>query len=148
MTSTSINELKWIHDCKMQYFSVQPDSGAGQTMTLTLKCPNDLGYPLWDGKTIRLYAFDIAVLRYLALGIMAEVETIDAIREGVSRAFQETTSEARALGIKFPTTALTFVFHSGSSIEVLCKEIKVSIVDPLSSPGTETGGTDRLCLDP
>jgi hypothetical protein len=124
MQSTTLTELEWVHDCTLLGVIYDTLSDAGRSITLTMRCPTDLGYPAWEGKDLVLTAIDVAVSKHVLWGV-AGPETIDAVRSGVSTSLRESTEEVRRAGGRFPSLEVTISFHSGSSLEVVCRELRI-----------------------
>ena len=126
MRPTTLKELEWIHDCLLLNALYDASSESGRSITLTMRCPTDLGYAPWAGRSLVLAAIDIAVSQHIVFGL-AGTETIDAIRPGVSTGLQESTREARRAGVRFPDVEFTISFHSGATLEVICRDLQVEI---------------------
>ncbi len=126
MQPTTLKELEWIHDCTLITVVYDASNDTSQSIKLTMRCPHDLGYSPWQGKTIQLVAVDVALVKYLVFGV-AGAETIDAVRSGISKEAQESTLEARRMGVRFPSMECTICFHSGSVLEVICQELQVDV---------------------
>jgi hypothetical protein len=41
---TTLTELEWIHDCTLLSVFFDTSSDDGRSVTLTMRCPTDLGY--------------------------------------------------------------------------------------------------------
>jgi hypothetical protein len=128
MQPTTFEELEWIHDCTVLSLFFDTSSDAGRSIALTMRCPTDLGYAPWEGKKLVLAAIDVALSKHVLRGAVAGPETIDAIRAGVSTALRESTMKARQIGVRFPNLEFSISFHSGSSLEVICRELQVDVV--------------------
>jgi hypothetical protein len=128
MQSITLQELEWIHDCVL--FDVVYDAAKDsvRSVKLTMDCPRDLGYAPWEGKKLVLFANDVWLMNHTARGGIAGLEIIDAIRSGISNATQESTKEARRLGMQFPNVELSVSFTSGSEIEIICRTLEVDIL--------------------
>jgi hypothetical protein len=126
MRPTALAELEWVHDCTLLSVLYDTSSDAGRWITLTMRCPTDLGYAPWEGKKLVLAAIDVAVSKHV-LWSVAGPETIDAVRAGVSTDVRENTVDARRIGARFPSLEFTISFHSGSSLEVICRELQVEV---------------------
>ena len=118
-------QLDWVHDCALISIQYEASDSATRSLAVTLRCPPDLGLAAWAGKTLIIFAVGVAAVKLEAWSIVADGETMEAIREGVSPAMDESTAEARRMGIEFPGTRLTFVFQSGSSLEVICETVQI-----------------------
>jgi len=119
--STTIDELAWLHDSEVRAISITIAPSGERVVTLSLTC-GDLGYPRWNEKAIDVIAFDVITMRYELIGRQTAPETLDTVNCGV-------TSATASLQAKHPTTspiAMTFVFHSGSAMEITCETLEVS----------------------
>jgi hypothetical protein len=123
----TLKELEWIHDCIVSVVAYNA-GGNEKLINIAMSCPDDLGFAPWEGRQLELVAVDVAIANYSILGWSVEEETVDAIRPGISRAVQDSTAEARRRGICYPNLEFTVSFHSGSSLEVICRELRIDIV--------------------
>ena len=96
---------------------------------LTIDCHPDLGYPPWNGKSLVLAAVDVYVSEHIVFAI-ANPESIDAIRPGVSVELRARIARAIQMGARFPGLALTVSFHSGSSLQLICRQLMVGAAPP------------------
>jgi hypothetical protein len=126
MQATTLTELEWIHDCTVLSVFYDTANDAGRSITLTMDCPSDLGYAAWEGRQLVLAAIDVAVAKHVLWGV-ARPETIDAVRAGVSTSVRESTEKWRRKGARFPNLEFTISFHSGSSLEVICRELQIEV---------------------
>jgi hypothetical protein len=69
MQATTLKELEWIHDCALLGVLYDTSSDAGQSIRLTMRCPTDLGYAPWAGKTLVLAAIDVAMSKHIVCGV-------------------------------------------------------------------------------
>src|SRR5580658_3324914 len=115
MQSISMDELRWIHDCTLLKMVYDASSDAGRSVTLIMRCPRDLGYEPWNGKNLTLIATKVAMANQLIWGT-GGVETIDAIRPGISDVMRRSIDEAQKMGARFPELELSISFHSGSTL--------------------------------
>jgi hypothetical protein len=126
MQPTNLKELEWLHDCVLLHVVYDIPSNAGWSIKLAMRCPADLGYAPWEGKTLTVTAIDVATSTHVVHGVAGQ-ETIDAIRPGISAALRESTMEGRRMGIRFPDLEFTVCFHSGSAIQVICQKLQVDV---------------------
>ena len=131
MQLTTLEQLKWIHDCVLVGLAHEISSDGVRLIRLTIECPPDLGYEPWEGKTLLLAAVDVAVSQYF-LWSVAGPETIDAIRPGVLTDIRARMTEAKEMGMRFPGLEFLISFHSGSLLEVVCKELQVEVISLVS----------------
>jgi len=126
-STTLITELNWIHDCTVLSIMYRPSSGQLPSIRLAIRCPNDLGYAPWEGKDLTLVAIDVAMSKHVVCGVGGP-ETVDAIRPGISAALRDDTMEAKRMGVHFPPLEFTISFHTGSALEIICRELGVEVV--------------------
>jgi len=126
MQKIIVDELAWIHDCVLLNVVYDASGDGGRTVKWTIRCPEDLGYAPWQGKDLVLIAVDVAMLRHFVWGVAGR-ETVDAIRPGISDAAQESTTDAREAGVRFPDVEFTMVMHTGSSMEVICSKVEIGV---------------------
>jgi hypothetical protein len=115
-------ELGWIHDCSLSritYIGSDP-----REITIEISCPADLGYPPWEGKTVEVIATGVRASRHTMIGTVG-TDMVDAVRPGISSEFENYLAPARKVGWKFPPTAFTVAFTSGSTMELVCEQVTV-----------------------
>jgi hypothetical protein len=127
MESTTLKELEWLHDSIVFSVIYDASNSLGRMVKLAIRCPADLGFAPWEGKTLVLVATDVVVSKHVVWGWVTAPETIDAVRPGVTTAVRESTMEARRMGERLPNLEFTICFHSGSMLEVICRDIQVEI---------------------
>jgi hypothetical protein len=126
MQPTTLKELEWIHDCVLTSLLYDISNDAGRSLKLTMRCPEDLGYAPWNGKTLVLTAIDVAIGSFFVCSVEGP-ETIDAVRAGISSTVRESTTAARRMGARFPNLEFSVSFHSGSELEIICQEIQIDV---------------------
>jgi hypothetical protein len=126
MQAISLDELRWIHDCTLLKIVYDASSSDGRSVTMSILCPRDLGYEPWNGRHLTLVSTKLAMAKQL-VWCTAGVETIDAIRPGISRETRQSIEEAQKRGARFPELELTISFHSGSTLELICQGMEFVI---------------------
>src|ERR1043166_7436912 len=97
VVNAEVNDyLDWLHDCDLQELQYDVSNPDERTLRLELICPEDLGYPPWEGKTLELKAMGVLLFRYTAWGYVIGLESMDAWRVGVSDATQVDLQRLRA----------------------------------------------------
>ena len=134
MQLTTLEELRWIHDCELLHLIYNAPGSGPRSIELTFDCPPDLGYAPWEGRRLVLVAVDILVSEHVVFAI-ANPESIDAIRPGVSAQLRERIAKAIQMGVRLPDLAVTVSFHSGSSLQLICRQLMVGVAPPESAPG-------------
>jgi hypothetical protein len=123
MQTTTLDELKWMHDCTVQHVVYDASGDAARSVKIAMYCPLDLGYEPWAGKKVTLVAGRVAFARHLVWGV-AGAETVDAIRPGISDSTRQSVDEAKRLGACFPGLEFTVSCHSGSTLEIICHSVE------------------------
>jgi len=126
MRETSLQELEWLHDCDVSKIAYDFARGDDRSIAVTMSCPEDLGYALWEGKTLTLALIDVRASRQFLWNTRGP-ESLDAIRAGISDEMRQEIVRATASGARYPGLECTLVFHSGSRIESICRELRVDI---------------------
>jgi hypothetical protein len=134
MQTVTLSELAWMHDCVLINIVYDASNDAGRNVTWTMRCPDDLGYASWEGKTIELTAVDVTMLRHFAWGVTGK-ETINAIRPGISDAAKDSTMDARNAGVCFPDVEFTMDMHTGSFVEVICSKLQIRAYESQGGDG-------------
>jgi hypothetical protein len=127
MQSTTLEQLDWLHDSVVHNVVYDASGDSGRLVKLAIRCHAQSGYAPWEGKDLVLAAIDVAVSKHTVWGWVTAPETIDAIRPGVSAAVRDSTLEARRMGARLPNLEFTISFHSGSLLEVICRELQVEV---------------------
>ena len=126
MRSINMSELDWIHDCQCDSIVHVFDRTDGRIIRLAIQCPADLGYAPWNGRTLTIEAIDVAVCHHI-LWSVAGLEAIDSINVGVSNSLRDSMSIPQAKGVRFPAQEFTISFRSGSTLEIVCRELRIHI---------------------
>lgn len=126
MQNVDVAVLEWLHDCCLETIVYEANTEGDRDVTLTICCPTDLGFALWAGKTLTIKATRVAASRHL-MHVYGSSDAVDAVRPEISVELRETVDAGRKMGIAFPTTEITVVFHSGSTLELICDAIQVEV---------------------
>jgi hypothetical protein len=127
MQSTTLEQLEWLHDSVVHNVIYDASGDSGRLIRLAIHCHPQSGYEPWEGKELVLAAIDVAVSKHSVWGCVTAPETIDSINPGVSASVQGSTMELRRSVANFRNLAFTISFHSGSSLEVICRELQVEV---------------------
>jgi hypothetical protein len=68
MQPTTLKGLEWVHDCVLQSVLYDTLENADRSIKITMRCPLDLGYAPWEGKSLALISINVAVSKHVALG--------------------------------------------------------------------------------
>ncbi len=142
MQLTTLEELEWIHDCELLHLTYNAPGSGPRSIELTFDCHPDLGYAPWEGKRLVLVAVDVFASEHFVFAI-ANSESIDAIRPGVSLQLRERLATAIQMGVYFPDLAVTVSFSSGSSLQLICRHLMVGVAPPESLSGVHSQPRDR-----
>ena len=105
--------VAWLHDCVVHELIYDMSTPNARTLVMTLDCPEDLSRSEWDGKTLRLTATEVYLVRFTGLGHVLGEEILDAWRPGVSDTTKLELERGREVGLTVPPLAFTVSFHSG-----------------------------------
>lgn len=119
--------LAYLHDCRVLKITYDVTDPKDRRLILLFRAPADLGYPAWDGKTLRFTACDVYLLQYFAAGNATARETLDRWNVGISESAQRELDRILA-GFTVPLMKFSLVFHSGSFLELVCKGLTVEPV--------------------
>jgi|ERR1700722_15067311 hypothetical protein len=125
---STLAELGWIHDCVVSRISYDPFGDGGRSIEFEVSCPDDLGYPPWEGRNLIVVTGNVAVVKCMIWGWVNSPETIDAIRPGVSDSIKQDMTRASAAGARIPSLEFTVSLHSGSSFEIVCEKLFVQVL--------------------
>ncbi len=126
MRATSLEEVAWLHDCDVTKIAYEFTRDDGKSIALTMRSPDDSGYAPWEGKTLTLVLVDVKASRQFLWNTHG-LESLDAIRPGISDEMRQEVMGTTKLGARYPGLECTLVFHSGSWIESICRELQVDI---------------------
>ena len=128
-------DLGWEHDAELLQLVYKPESGE-RSLELTVRCNRDLGHAPWallEGKRLVLAFIDVAVSEHVVFATVGR-ETLDAIRPGVSAGLHARIAGAIHMGLRFPDLAVSVSFHSGSWLQLICRQLMVGLAPPEPSP--------------
>lgn len=128
MKAEVLENLDWLHDCELHEVRYDPSIPTDRTLVVELECPADLGFPEWEGRTLKLKACGVFLFKYTAWGHTSSIETLDAWDPGVSESTQMELQRQRAIGLAVPKLTFTVSFHSGSYFELVCKDISIEVL--------------------
>jgi hypothetical protein len=123
----TIAELEWFHDAIVESIDYLASEPTTRQLTIVLKCSNDAGTPEWDGKRVQITADDVVLMRHLVFAT-SNAESIDAIHESVSQEMIGMRMKLTSIGAMIPGKAFTINFHSGSSLELVCKGMLIEML--------------------
>ena len=119
--------LEWLHDADVLELRTSREGDAQPEVVLRVKCPQDLGYVDWEGRVLRIEMTGVALWQHFMVGI-ATRDSINWVNERVSPEFQAKIDRAVEIASAYPVK-LSVVFHSGSLLEVWCRELAVVVED-------------------
>lgn len=131
----TIEALEFLHDADLhgvEFDSSTPTRLVSFTATYHPKC----GSKELDGRSIRIVADDITLLRAEVHGAMVNREEIDHCGALVSEDAERSIGKWIAAGGRRPPVSLRIVTHSGSYWEVMCERIIVKLIDDAPTPKT------------
>jgi hypothetical protein len=123
----TLEALEYLHDADLhsvEFDSSTPIRSVSFTATYHPKC----GSKELDGRSIRVVANDITLLRAEVHGAMANREEIDCCATGVSAEAEQSIAKWIEAGGRRPAQVMRLVTHSGSFWEIMCESIAVTFV--------------------
>ena len=129
MSETIIEGLNWLHDCEVLSICLTISANGDRQLALIVDCPQDHEFERWAGKRITLTAADVRLMVHTVWGMQTGLESIDDVRFRVSDGFRERLQfweQKRAVPI---SEEYSIVFHSGSTLELMCREMTASVED-------------------
>lgn len=119
--------LDYLHDARCIYVAWDCSDPTIRRVRLVAKADDDAEYEPWNGQLITIILSDVVICRLFGLGFQLGEERIDAWRQGVSTEFESECRRFRNSGIDIPSLMFTIVLGSGSTIELVCREVSVEV---------------------
>lgn len=126
MNDLSLDRLASLHDSIVHQISYDATDAGAREVRISMTCPKKIGFAPWAGKHLILIAHDVLAMRHL-VWTTADAERLNLITRTLS---EEAKSQLRLLehgNSRLVGNALTMVFHSGSSIEMICRDFAVQV---------------------
>ena len=124
--------LEYLHDAACNSFVWDCSDRSMRRIILSVRVDDEAGYEPWNGRVISLTLSDVVACRFFGWGGQIGQERIDAWREGISTEFQSECNRLRSSGLHIPPLAFTIILGSGSTIELVCREVSVDAGPPLA----------------
>lgn len=125
MTNThTIDELGWLHDAVVHRIEYDATTISGRQLSVTLSCNKHSGSAEWAGKQLLFIAHDVLVMRHLVWSTAGK-EQLNTISGELSQDARDQLRMSSKGNSRFSGQALTMTFHSGSSLEMICKDFEV-----------------------
>jgi hypothetical protein len=119
----------YLHDSTVLSVLYEIDISGTRTLAFTVQCHPDVGYPLWNGRTLQVLATYVLLFRCNAWGYTSNKEEIDSWREGVSKETRASLGKLEEAGVSVPHHLFTVSLQSGSVLEFACHDIAVNEVE-------------------
>jgi hypothetical protein len=119
--------LDYLHDARCSFFAWDCSDPSLRRVRLVAYADDDAEYEPWNGRAIRITLSDVVMCRLIGIGFQLGEERIDAWKQGVSKEFELECSRFRNSGIDIPALMFTIVLGSGSTIELVCREVSVEV---------------------
>src|SRR5437879_5746010 len=123
LSSSEYHLLAFLHDAKCTEIVWDCNNPDSRTLHIGAIADSEAGYPLWDGKALRITLGDIVAARLIAWGYTMGDESFDSWRVGVSDSFESECKALTVTGIAVPPVRLSISFRSGSTLEVACSGV-------------------------
>lgn len=126
MCPTNFAELGWLHDSIVHSIEYDASGAAGRDVRISITCPRDIEYTQWAGKDLLLVARDVLAMKHLVWSTEG-VESINAIQTDLSIDTREQLRLSERGNSRFSGLTVAVIFHSGSSLEMICNDFTVEI---------------------
>jgi hypothetical protein len=122
--------LEYLHDAKV--LSVLWDSAdPGQRrLILDVVCDPDSEDDEWRNRQLQIILSDAVAVLFRAWGHSVGDEVLDSWRNEVSTEMRNRLKELSQSGIAVPDAQFTIAFASGSTLQVVCREVSVEDIGP------------------
>jgi len=117
--------LSHLHDATVHSIRYGTDDAAGRDLRVSLTCSSESAFPSWTGRDLTFVARDVLALRHL-MWSTANVEQLNFVSTGISEEARLQLRLDKKRSRHAAGEELTIVFHSGSSIELICREYGVT----------------------
>ena len=129
----NFQHAEYLHDAVISALNITMDAQGRRTAVLCAECDEDCGSDDWSGQPIRITFEDMILLQGEVLGYTANFESFNLLSECLSEQFKNKVRQLEAFGISPAVHLVRVVLHSGSSFEIACNEIKITLVNDGSS---------------
>ena len=123
----TVEALAYLHDADL-HGVVFDCNTPNRSVSFTATFHNDCGSPDLNGRSIRVVADDITLLKAEVHGAMAGREEIDSCDLISSEAAERALAPSIKIGLRKPRMSLMLVTHSGSVWEIMCESLAVSFI--------------------
>lgn len=124
----TIELLSLMHDARLLEVEVDFSTGI-RRLTFTARYNEDCGLPSYSGKTVKLTAEDIALMRSMVHGAIMNPEQIDSCDLTVSKDMEIQFNQYTQNGSRDAKARLSVKTHSGSIWEILCESLSLEIME-------------------
>lgn len=120
-------EFGWLHDSTVTSIEYRVADNGDRNLELQMDCPSDCGYEPWEGKSLTLLVSDISLMLHTVFGMQTGEESINFVENSVSDLTRAKLRGFENRGLRIGPESYTIVFHSGSTIELICSAIEVHV---------------------
>lgn len=128
MTEMLPEQASFLHDAYVHSVNLTIDSEGNRLLAIRVHCHPDCGLADWDDQKLNVEFVDPLVIHGELLGHMANAEEINALDFTATEKMLSSIKYLTDAGIAPPTVVASVVFHSGSQLDIACKEIHVSVL--------------------
>jgi hypothetical protein len=134
MVITDPNILEYLHDAIVLEVTYDLKDKESRSMTLSVNCEPDAGYPAWNGKQLSIRLESVVLASFSVFGAVTGMEQINSWGTSVSEAMVSEIKRLQVAGCDCSGVRFAVVFQSGSVLEGLCQRITA---EERSVPGEE-----------
>lgn len=127
MTNLAVNHFGWLHDSIIKSIAYSVAENGDRELALHMDCPSDCGFEPWEGKSLSLLVSDISLMVHTVFGTQTGTESLNFVESGLSDLTRAKLRAFEDRGLRIGPEAYTMVFHSGSTMELICRGISVQL---------------------
>lgn len=121
MTSEISTKVSYLHDAYVYAINLQIDEEGYRELAISVHCNPDCGLYEWNDKRLTIRFLEPLIILGELYGHMANVEEINAFQMGAPHELVREINQ----GATPPTEVAKILFHSGSRLDVGCREIVI-----------------------
>jgi hypothetical protein len=120
-----ISVFNYMHDAVLQFVRIGFDSKS-RSFEIVATLHEDCGDPFLSGKTVKILAEDITLVKSIVHGALVGTEFIYSVETEISGEAKEILAKGHAAGLRWPQGFFTLTTTSGSFWEVAFESLTVT----------------------
>jgi hypothetical protein len=119
--------LAHLHDSRLLELTWDCRNSSRRNLRLELVGDPETEYVPWRGKNLTIVLTDVVALTFIGWGYGLGEESLNSWRLRISDSLEKECRDLGAAGVSLPSLRFTITFHSGSTLELVCSEVSVSV---------------------